>query len=45
MLAVFALQDVMYLMIVNMPSEEELATAKREMKQEKNKGKVPSDQA
>lgn len=30
------LQDVMYLMIVNMPSEVELATAKRELEQEKN---------
>ena len=36
----------MYLMIVNMPSEEELATAKREMEQEKKKkGKeAPSEQ-
>lgn len=32
---------MMYLMIVNMPSEEELATAKREMEQEKKeKGKA-----
>ncbi|KAF6231305.1 hypothetical protein HO173_010448 [Letharia columbiana] len=38
-------QNVMYLMIVNMPSEEELATAKREMEQEKKKGKAPSEQA
>ena len=38
---------MMYLMIVNMPSEEELATAKREMEQEKkkSKGKAPSEQA
>lgn len=34
----------MYLMIVNMPSEEELATAKREMEQEKKKGKEHSEQ-
>lgn len=33
----------MYLMIVNMPSEEELATAKREMEHEKKKGKEHSD--
>ena len=41
------LQNVMYLMIVNMPSEEELATAKREMEQEKEKKKseAPSEQA
>ena len=32
-------------MIVNMPSKEELATAKREMDQEKKKGKSSSDQA
>lgn len=38
-------QNVMYLMIVNMPSEEELATAKREMEREKKKGKAPSEQA
>ena len=31
----------MYLMIVNMPSEQELATAKREMEEEKKKGKAP----
>ena len=39
------LQNVMYLMIVNMPSEEELATAKREMEQEKKqkKGEAPSE--
>lgn len=41
----YVLQNVMYLMIVNMPSEEELATAKREMEQEKKKGKAPSEQA
>ena len=29
----------MYLMIVNVPSKEDLATAKREMEQEKNKGR------
>ena len=41
------LQNVTYLMIVNMPSEEELATAKREMEQEKKKkqGEAPSEQA
>ena len=41
------LQNVMYLMIVNMPSEEELATAKREMEWEKKqeKGEAPSEQA
>ena len=44
----YVLQNVMYLMIVNMPSEEELATAKREMEQEKKKkkqGEAPSGQA
>ena len=43
----YVLQNVMYLMIVNMPSEEELATAKREMEQEKKKKKseAPSEQA
>lgn len=37
----------MYLMIVNMPSAEELATAKREMEEEKRKKKekAPSEQA
>ena len=41
------LQNVMYLMIVNMPSEEELATAKREMEREKKqqKGEAPFEQA
>lgn len=38
-------QNVMYLMIVNMPSEEELATAKRELELEKKKGKAPAQQA
>ena len=48
---IFVLQNVMYLMIVNMPSDEELATAKREMEEEKQKkkakgdGTAPSEQA
>ena len=46
----YVLQNVMYLMIVNMPSEEELATAKREMEQQKEKkkkkqGEAPFEQA
>ena len=42
----YVLQNVMYLIIVNMPSEEELATAKREMEQEKKKkSEAPSEQA
>ena len=32
----------MYLMIVNVLSEEDLTTAKQEMEQEKNEGKAPS---
>ena len=39
------LQNVIYLMIVNMPSEEELATAKREMEQEKKKKKKKQGEA
>ena len=35
----------MYLMIVNVPSVEDLTTAKQEMEQEKNGGKAPSEQA
>lgn len=42
--SVLSLQDVMYLMIVSMPSEVDLLTAKREMQQEKKK-KAPSEQA
>lgn len=42
--SVLFLQDVMYLMIVNMPSKVDLLTAKREMQQEKKK-KAPSEQA
>lgn len=42
--SILFLQDVMYLMIVNMPSKVDLLTAKREMQQEKKK-KAPPEQA
>lgn len=42
--SILFLQDVMYLMIVNMPSKVDLLTAKREMQQEK-KNKAPSERA
>lgn len=42
--SILFLQDVMYLMIVNMPSKVDLLTVKREMQQGKKK-KAPSEQA
>ena len=36
-------QDVLYLMVVNMPSEEEMAVARREMEREKNEKKMKSE--